>query len=73
MVSYRVSKAALSMLKLQLQLRNNSRKEKESMTEYWAVSLGHCRTAFNGHRGRKDPEEGAEVVVRLLEVEKGVF
>ncbi|KAI7771414.1 hypothetical protein LZL87_010854 [Fusarium oxysporum] len=38
---------------------------------FWAVSPGHCKTAFNGYKGRKDPLEGAEAVVRLLESTKG--
>jgi hypothetical protein len=33
---------------------------------FQAVSLGHCRTAFNGYRCEKDPQDGAEVVVRLV-------
>jgi hypothetical protein len=35
------------------------------------MSPGHCKTAFNGYRGKKDPIEGAESVVRLLETTKG--
>lgn len=38
---------------------------------FWAVSPGHCKTQFNGYRGKKDPLEGARVVVRLLGSERG--
>ena len=30
------------------------------------MSPGHCRTAFNGFRGTRDPAEGAEVVVEIV-------
>ncbi|KAF2468769.1 NAD(P)-binding protein [Lindgomyces ingoldianus] len=36
-----------------------------------AVRPGHCRTAFNGFRGTKDPADGASVVVELVEDEWG--
>lgn len=31
----------------------------------YAASPGHLRTAFNGFRGKREPEEGARVVVEL--------
>lgn len=37
------------------------------------VSPGHCRTGFNGFRGRKDPVEGARVVVELALAERGIY
>ncbi|KAJ4153708.1 hypothetical protein LMH87_010182 [Akanthomyces muscarius] len=72
-VSYCVSKAALNMLTLHLQLEEDSRGDGEARVGYWAVSPGHCNTAFNGFKGRKKPEEGAEMVARLLEAEAGEF
>ncbi|KAI8711470.1 hypothetical protein NCS52_01410400 [Fusarium sp. LHS14.1] len=68
-MDYCIAKAGLNMLTLQLQLAEDS-KEDPRIT-YWAVSPGHCKTAFNGYRGKKDPLEGAESVVRLLETKKG--
>jgi hypothetical protein len=38
---------------------------------FQVVSPGHCRTALNGFRGKKDPLDGAEVVVRLVGDEEG--
>ncbi|XWW93978.1 hypothetical protein V2A60_001917 [Cordyceps javanica] len=72
-VSYCVSKAALNMLMMHLQLEEEAKGGEDVMVEYWAVSPGHCRTAFNGFRGNKEPEEGAEVVARLLEAKRGEF
>jgi hypothetical protein len=57
------------MLVLQLQAAENRREDTDKIT-YWAVSPGHCKTAFNGYMGKKDPLEGAESVVRLLEMSK---
>ncbi|KAJ3475622.1 hypothetical protein NLG97_g9393 [Lecanicillium saksenae] len=72
-LGYCVAKAALNMLTLHLQQEEDGREGKDGKVKYWAVSPGHCKTAFNGYRGRKTPEEGAEVVARLLEAEEGKF
>ncbi|KAH7235321.1 hypothetical protein BKA59DRAFT_444285 [Fusarium tricinctum] len=69
-IDYCVAKAGLNMLILHLQVAENHREERPGIT-FWAVSPGHCKTAFNGYRGKKDPIEGAESVVRLLETTKG--
>ncbi|KAH7229990.1 hypothetical protein BKA59DRAFT_371535, partial [Fusarium tricinctum] len=69
-IDYCVSKAGLNMLLLHLQITENHREGQDGIT-FWAVSPGHCKTAFNGYRGKKDPIEGAESVLRLLESEKG--
>lgn len=58
------------MLMLHLQAAENHSNNGTNIT-FWAVSPGHCKTAFNGYKGRKDPLEGAEAVVRLLESTKG--
>lgn len=34
--------------------------------EFLAANPGHCKTAFNGFKGTKDPLDGAEVVIRLV-------
>ena len=60
------------MLTLHLQRMEDQKPEGERVT-FWAVSPGHCKTGFNNFRGRKDPLEGAEVVVRLLEAERGAI
>ncbi|EXA36705.1 hypothetical protein FOVG_12589 [Fusarium oxysporum f. sp. pisi HDV247] len=69
-IDYCVSKVGLNMLMLHLQAAENHSKNGTNIT-FWAVSPGHCKTAFNGYKGRKDPLEGAEAVVRLLESTKG--
>ncbi|KAF5530894.1 carbonyl reductase 1 [Fusarium mexicanum] len=69
-IDYCVSKVGLNMLMLHLQAAENH-SEDEPKIKFWAVSPGHCKTAFNGYKGRKDPLEGAEAVVRLLESAKG--
>lgn len=72
MVDYCVAKAGLNMLVLHLQM---AEREQQTKVRYWAVSPGHCRTAFNGFRGTKEPVDGAEVVVRVVEgeVEEGFW
>lgn len=45
----------------------------EPTVALYAASPGHCRTAFNGFRGTKDPLNGAKVVVRLALTEKGKY
>jgi len=44
-----------------------------SDVSFYAANPGHCRTAFNGYTGKKDPVEGARVVVELALAEKGVY
>jgi len=57
---------------IHLQTVEDHRQDGNRIT-FWAVSPGHCSTAFNGYKGKKDPLEGAEAVVRLLEACKGKF
>uniref|UniRef100_A0A8H7NHM2 Uncharacterized protein n=1 Tax=Bionectria ochroleuca TaxID=29856 RepID=A0A8H7NHM2_BIOOC len=63
-IDYCVIKAALNMLTLHFQAQNKG-------VTFWVVSPGHCKTGFNGFRGTKDPLLGAEVILKLLESEKG--
>jgi NAD(P)-dependent dehydrogenase (short-subunit alcohol dehydrogenase family) len=76
-VAYSVSKAALNSLTIEMQKAENVLKEGEGKgegwgkIEFWAANPGHCKTAFNGYRGAKDPLDGAEVVVQLALGRKG--
>lgn len=63
-IDYCVIKAALNMLTLHFQAQNKG-------VTFWVVSPGHCKTGFNGFRGTKDPLLGAEVILKLLESQKG--
>ena len=58
-VAYSVSKAALNSLTLELM-------KQEPGVKFYAANPGHCKTAFNGYRGQRDPLEGANVVVALV-------
>lgn len=71
-INYCMAKAALNMLTLQLHLAEERRTSDDKVV-FWATSPGHCKTAFNGFRGTKEPVDGAEVFVRLLESERGVI
>lgn len=57
------------MLTVHFQAAEEHRVEDDKVT-FWAVNPGHCKTGFNGFRGQKDPLDGAEVVMRLLESER---
>ncbi|GJN70643.1 short chain dehydrogenase [Purpureocillium lilacinum] len=72
-VDYCIVKAGLNMLTLHLQAAedNDDDHDGETRITFWAVSPGHCKTGFNGFRGTKDPLDGAEVVLRLLESQAG--
>lgn len=59
--AYSVSKTALNMLTLDM-----ARAEDNKGIEFQIASPGHCKTAFNGFRGARDPDEGANVVVELV-------
>lgn len=73
-VAYSISKVALNALTIEQQKIESARKGNEedgSIVDYYAVSPGHCKTAFNGWKGPKDPIDGAEIVVRLVTAERG--
>ncbi|KAK4691386.1 hypothetical protein P7C71_g5604, partial [Lecanoromycetidae sp. Uapishka_2] len=57
-ISYSVSKTALNALTIEYA-------KAEPDVRFYAASPGHCKTAFNGFRGSKDPLDGAKVVVEL--------
>ena len=76
-VAYSVSKAALNSLTVEMQKTEDALKDREGegegwgKAEFWAANPGHCKTAFNGYRGTKDPLDGVEVVVQLVTAERG--
>ena len=63
---YSVSKAALNMLTLEMGKANPS-------IAFHDVSPGHCKTAFNGFKGKKDPVDGGRVVAELALCEGGRY
>ena len=65
-VPYSVSKVALNALTLEFAKMYPD-------VDFYAANPGHCRTAFNGYRGKKDPVEGARVVVELVLADKGIY
>jgi NAD(P)-dependent dehydrogenase (short-subunit alcohol dehydrogenase family) len=65
-IPYSVSKLALNMMTYEM-----ARAEPDVV--YHLANPGHCKTAFNGYRGVKDPVDGAKVVVELVCAEKGVY
>ena len=74
-VSYSISKAAVNSLTIELQKVEDALREEDGRdgievgrgkVEFFAANPGHCKTAFNGFKGTKDPLDGAEVVVRLV-------
>ena len=45
----------------------------EPGVRFYCASPGHCRTELNGFSGKRDPLEGAGVVVELCDAEEGVY
>lgn len=65
-IPYSISKTGLNILTLELaKLYGNIR--------FYCASPGHCRTAFNNYRGKKDPIDGAKVIVELAVSESGRY
>ena len=67
-IPYVISKSALNMLTIEM-----SRDPANASVEFSLASPGHCKTAFNGFRGSRDPLEGANVVVELVRAPKGKY
>ena len=65
-IAYSVSKTALNALTVEFA-------KAEPTVAFYAASPGHCKTAFNGFRGTKDPLDGARVVVELALAESGKY
>jgi NAD(P)-dependent dehydrogenase (short-subunit alcohol dehydrogenase family) len=65
-IPYSVSKTALNALTLEM-----AKFPENEGVQFHVIGLGHCKTEFNGFRGLRDPLEGANVVVELVNAEKG--
>jgi NAD(P)-dependent dehydrogenase (short-subunit alcohol dehydrogenase family) len=65
-IPYSISKVALNALTVEM-----SRCEENSGVVFLVVGPGHCKTAFNGYRGVKNPMEGAVVVVECVVRSRG--
>lgn len=69
-VAYSVSKVALNALTIE-------QGKSQSGVRFYAANPGHCRTAFNGFKGAREPLEGANVILSLVEragaVENGFY
>ena len=61
---YSSSKSALNMMMLGMVANNPD-------VAFYAVSPGHCKTAFNGYRGTKDPLYGGTAAAELSLAGKG--
>lgn len=71
MLAYSISKVALNALTIEQQKQEDARTGEGGKVDFYTVNPGHCKTAFNGWKGTKDPLDGAEVVVRLVMAERG--
>ena len=58
---YSISKTALNALTVEM-----ARDEANKEVMFQMVGPGHCKTAFNGYRGTREPMEGANVVVECV-------
>jgi NAD(P)-dependent dehydrogenase (short-subunit alcohol dehydrogenase family) len=65
-VPYSVSKVALNALTLEMGKMYPD-------VVFYAANPGHCKTALNGFKGKKDPVEGARVVFELVLAKKGRY
>jgi NAD(P)-dependent dehydrogenase (short-subunit alcohol dehydrogenase family) len=65
-IPYSCSKACLNFMTLQIR-----RQHPDIMC--YAVSPGHCATALNGYRGKKDPVDGGKAAAELAVAEKGKY
>ncbi|OQO09931.1 hypothetical protein B0A48_04286 [Cryoendolithus antarcticus] len=65
-VSYSVSKTALNVLTLEMAKQFPD-------VAFYAATPGHCSTALNAFKGKRDPGEGAGVIVELAVADKGKY
>ena len=65
-IAYSASKACLNMMIVEMANKN------EDVT-FYAVSPGHCKTAFNGFSGARDPVEGGSCAAELALAEKAKY
>ncbi|PWY80569.1 NAD(P)-binding protein [Aspergillus heteromorphus CBS 117.55] len=73
---YAASKIGMNGLTVHMQVSEDDRVREEGAMKprirFYAVAPGPLKTGFNGFSGPRAPEEGAEVVVRLVR-DEGVF
>ena len=67
-IPYSISKTALNAATVELWNLEENKK-----VQFHCVSPGHCKTALNGFRGKKNVVDGAEVVAQLVLAEKGRY
>jgi NAD(P)-dependent dehydrogenase (short-subunit alcohol dehydrogenase family) len=67
-IPYSVSKTALNALTLEM-----AKLPENEGVQFHVIGPGHCKTEFNGFRRTRDPLEGANVVVELVDAEKGTY
>jgi len=65
-MGYSVSKAALNRLTLEYMKLHPG-------ISFYLVCPGHCSTGLNDFQGKKDPVDGARVVVELVLAERGRY
>lgn len=77
---YGASKIGMNGLTVHLQVVENDRVKAEGEIQlgkprirYYTCAPGPLKTAFNGFRGPKLPDDGAEVVVHLLADDKQTY
>lgn len=63
-VPYSVSKVALNVMTLEMG-------RIEPQIKFYLANPGHCKTALNEYKGKKDPLAGANVVTELVHGEFG--
>lgn len=65
-IPYSISKTGLNILTLELE-------KIWTNIQFYCASPGHCRTAFNNYKGKKDPLDGVKVIVELAVSENGKY
>jgi len=63
--AYSASKAAVTLLGLELSKRFAVAKDGNPSIKVWSCNPGFCKTKFNNYRGTKDPADGALPLVEL--------
>ena len=68
--AYSISKTALNAMTVEMQKTED---QQQGNIQFFLACPGHCKTAFNGYRGLKDPLDGARVVEQLVSAPDGEF
>ena len=66
-IPYSTSKTAMNVLTIHM-----AQQPENEGIRFEIVSPGHCKTAFNGYRGTRDPLEGADVVAELVYEDRSI-